>query len=88
MVIAITKGLTSTHHPLAERIIEVTSLKTIAYQEASFNRWVAAFVKGILCNWIVTLGTVLGYVSSSTSGKIFVLWLPIMTFFGLGLEPP
>ena len=43
--------------------------------------WAAAFVKGMLCNWMVTLGAVLALVSRSTIGKIVAMWLPIATFF-------
>jgi formate transporter len=48
--------------------------------------WETAFVKGILCNWMVTLGAVLALVSRSTVGKIVAMWLPILTFFAQGYE--
>jgi formate transporter len=48
--------------------------------------WATAVVKGVLCNWMVTIGAVLALVSRSTVGKIAAMWLPIMTFFALGFE--
>ncbi len=45
-----------------------------------------AFVKAILCNWMVTIGAMLALISRSTVGKITAMWLPIMTFFALGFE--
>ena len=45
-----------------------------------------ALVKGILCNWMVTLGAVLALASRSTLGKVVAMWLPIMTFFAHGYE--
>jgi formate/nitrite transporter FocA (FNT family) len=48
--------------------------------------WALALVKGILCNWMVTIGAMLALVSRSTVGKIAAMWLPIMTFFALGFE--
>ncbi len=45
-----------------------------------------AAVKGILCNWMVTLGAVLALASRSTIGKVVAMWLPIMTFFAHGYE--
>src|SRR5260370_42026858 len=48
--------------------------------------WATAFVKGILCKWMVTIGAVLALVSRSTIGKIVAMWLPIFTFFALGFE--
>jgi formate/nitrite transporter FocA (FNT family) len=44
------------------------------------------FLKGILCNWLVSLGGVMGMTSRTTGGKIAAIWLPIMVFFGLGWE--
>ena len=86
LVISITKGFTVQQPQLAYKIIAVAEAKTLAYENAGINGWIAAFVKGILCNWMVTLGTVFGWVSTSTFGKISAIWLPIMTFFALGFE--
>jgi formate/nitrite transporter FocA (FNT family) len=35
---------------------------------------------------MVTVGTMLAFVSRSTIGKIAAMWLPIMIFFALGYE--
>ena len=48
--------------------------------------WGTAFVRATLCNWMVTLGTILSLSSRSTGGKILAMWLPITTFFALGYE--
>jgi formate/nitrite transporter FocA (FNT family) len=45
-----------------------------------------AFVKAILCNWMVCMGVVMGLTSQSTLGKITACWLPVFTFFALGFE--
>jgi formate transporter len=60
--------------------------KTIAYMAAGFRGWETAFVKGVLCNWMVTLGAVLALASRSTVGKVVAMWLPILMFFALGYE--
>lgn len=86
LVISITKGFSLPPEPLAQKIIAVAEAKTLAYQHAGVSGWFAALIKGILCNWMVTLGTVLSWVSSSTFGKISAIWLPIMTFFALAYE--
>jgi formate/nitrite transporter len=86
LVISITKGFALSQTPLADKIIAIAEAKTLAYETAGINGWIAAFVKGILCNWMVTLGTVFSWVSTSTFGKISAIWLPIMTFFALGFE--
>ena len=60
--------------------------KTLAYMAMGGKGWMTAVVKGILCNWMVTLGAVLALVSRSTFGKVVAMWLPIMMFFALGYE--
>ncbi|MCC7331244.1 MAG: formate/nitrite transporter family protein [Flavobacteriales bacterium] len=72
--------------PIVKKIIEVASDKTLVYKELGATGTIVCFTKAVLCNWMVTLGVVMGLVSSSTVGKIVAIWLPIFTFFALGLE--
>lgn len=60
--------------------------KTLAYMVLGYKGWAAAFIKGILCNWMVTIGALLALVSRSTVGKVVAMWLPILTFFAQGFE--
>ena len=48
--------------------------------------WGTAFVKAMLCNWMVTVGTMLAFISRSTIGKVAAMWLPITIFFAHGYE--
>lgn len=72
--------------PIGEQVRLVAQRKTLAYLAIGLDGWNTAFVRGILCNWMVTLGTVLAFVSRSTTGKIAAMWLPITIFFALGYE--
>lgn len=72
--------------PLGAKIMAVARSKTLVYEHAGAAGWWTAFVKGILCNWMVAMGTVLGLSSTSTTGKIAAIWLPVATFFALALE--
>ncbi|MBI2186759.1 MAG: formate/nitrite transporter family protein [Acidobacteria bacterium] len=71
---------------LAEQAQLVAQNKTLAYMKIGAAGWGVVIVSGILCNWMVTIGTMLSLVSRSTIGKIAAMWLPIMTFFALGYE--
>lgn len=82
----VTKAGTSYHNVLIEKINEVAFSKTIAYKEMGMTGWLIAFVKAFICNWMVTFGVVMALASASTIGKIAAIWLPIFTFFALGLE--
>ncbi|NUM50681.1 MAG: formate/nitrite transporter family protein [Flavobacteriales bacterium] len=71
---------------IVKKIIAVATDKTIVYKELGTEGIIVCFTKAMLCNWMVTMGVVMGLVSSSTIGKISAIWLPIFTFFALGLE--
>lgn len=72
--------------PVALRIIDIAETKTIGYAQYGLSGTVTAFTSALLCNWMVTLGTVMAFSSTTTNGKIIAMWLPIMTFFALGYE--
>jgi formate/nitrite transporter len=72
--------------PLAEQIRQTALKKTLAYEALGAAGWATAFLKAVLCNWMVTIGTLLAFCSKSTAGKIVAMWLPITTFFAQGFE--
>lgn len=43
-------------------------------------------VKGILCNWMVSLAVYMAGASNDLVGKLVGCWFPISTFVGIGLE--
>jgi len=72
--------------PLAAKLVAVATSKTLGYQHAGLAGLVTAFVKAMLCNWLVCLGVVMAMTSTSTIGKISAAWLPIVVFFAQGFE--
>lgn len=86
LAFTLTEGFIQGSGPLGTRIIAVAESKTLVYEHAGANGWLTAFVKGVLCNWMVALGTILGFSSSASIGKIVSIWLPVSTFFALALE--
>src|SRR4051812_16524566 len=71
---------------LGETVRKIAQGKTLAYASLGVGGWSTAFVKAMLCNWMVTLGTILAFTSRSTIGKIVAMWLPITIFFAHGYE--
>lgn len=71
---------------LPAAIVKMAEAKTIGYAQFGFSGFFTAFVKGILCNWMVTMGVVMSLTSSSTLGKILAAWLPVFMFFAQGFE--
>lgn len=55
--------------------------------EAKINQdFLKVFVKGIGANWLVCLGTWMGYAGKDITGKCLGIWIPVMIFVTLGLE--
>jgi formate/nitrite transporter len=71
---------------LGDLVRQIAQKKTLAYSALGASGWTTALVKGILCNWMVTVGVLLALISRSTIGKIAGMWLPITTFFAQGYE--
>jgi formate transporter len=84
--LAITNCGASDGGSLGELVRQAAQKKTLAYMALGGRGWLAALVKGVLCNWMVTLGALMALVSRSTFGKVVAMWLPIMMFFALGYE--
>jgi len=72
--------------PALQRTITIAEIKTLEYAKLGLDGTITAFTSAMLCNWMVTLGAVMAFTSTATIGKIAAMWLPIMTFFGLGYE--
>jgi formate transporter len=70
---------------LAAQIVEVAE-KKVAYSQYGAPGLLIAFVSGILCNWLVSLGPIFALASRSVIGKVVVLWIPFAVFFALGFE--
>jgi formate transporter len=72
--------------PVGEMLKAAAQKKTLAYMALGYKGWATAMTKGVLCNWLVTIGALFMLVSRSTIGKIVAIWLPITIFFAQGFE--
>jgi formate/nitrite transporter len=71
---------------VAAKLVAIAQAKTSGYSKFGAAGLATVFIKAILCNWMVTLGVVMGMTSRSTLGKIVAAWLPIFLFFAQGFE--
>jgi formate transporter len=71
---------------VAQRIVQIAELKTTGFAAFGGHGWITAFVRAILCNWMVCLAVVLAMTTTSTVGKVVTAWLPIFIFFAQGFE--
>jgi formate/nitrite transporter len=84
--LAVTNCGTNNGGALIELVRQTAQKKTLAYMALGSSGWATAFVKGVLCNWMVTVAVLLALISRSTIGKIAAMWLPTTTFFAQGYE--
>ncbi len=75
-----------TDGPMIDKIVSVAEAKTLTYKNLGGEGIIVALTKAVLCNWMVTLGAFMAFVSSSTIGKIAAMWLPVFLFFAHGFE--
>lgn len=72
--------------PLVTAIVKLAEAKTIGYSQYGIGGTITVITKGILCNWMVTMGVVMSLTSTATFGKILAAWLPVFIFFAQGFE--
>jgi formate transporter len=84
--VALTNGGSTEPAPVGAAIVKIAEAKTIAYAAHGQAGWMTAFVKAILCNWMVCMGVAMAMVSTGTLGKIAAAWMPIVIFFAQGFE--
>lgn len=67
-------------------LVKVGTAKTLHYEAFGIAGFFTAFVKGMLCNWFVTLGVVLPMTTRSVIGRAIATFVPIYLFFAMGWE--
>ncbi|TFC38454.1 MULTISPECIES: formate/nitrite transporter family protein [unclassified Cryobacterium] len=72
--------------PMVQAIIDLAEHKVLPYEAVGAGGILVVIIKAMLCNWMVAIGTIMFYTSTSTAGKVLAMWLPVTTFFSLGLE--
>ncbi|WP_345752789.1 formate/nitrite transporter family protein [Microbacterium rhizophilus] len=86
MAIYFTYGFTTEPSAVGHAIGEIGHGRTVGYAEHGFGGMLTLFIRGVLCNWMVSMGVVAAMISTSVTGKILAMWLPIMLFFYMGFE--
>ena len=86
MAIYFTYGFSTEPSPVGEAISEIGHGRTVGYADHGAAGMLTLFIRGVLCNWMVSTGVVLSMVSDNVVAKIVAMWLPITLFFYMGFE--
>jgi formate/nitrite transporter len=71
---------------LAKTIGSIGEKRTLGYAEYGFAGMVTLFIRGMLCNWMVSTGVVGAMISTTVGGKVIAMWMPVMLFFAMAFE--
>ncbi|MEW9854590.1 formate/nitrite transporter family protein [Novosphingobium sp. M1R2S20] len=86
MAIYFTNGFSTPPSEVGAKLAGTGVARTLGYAEFGAAGWLTIFVRGMLCNWMVSTGVVGAQISTSVSGKVIAMWMPIMLFFYMVFE--
>ncbi|NTJ63106.1 formate/nitrite transporter family protein [Agrobacterium rhizogenes] len=86
MAIVFTFGFTTEPNAVGQAIGHIGEGRTVGYAAHGAGGMLTLFIRGLLCNWMVSTGVVAAMMSTSVSGKVIGMWMPIMLFFYMGFE--
>ncbi|WP_419763762.1 MAG: formate/nitrite transporter family protein [Arcobacter sp.] len=81
-----TYGFNTDGGAIASKVAGIGEARTVGYSSYGLDGWITVFIRGMLCNWMVSMGVVGAMVSTTVSGKAIAMWMPIMLFFFMGFE--
>lgn len=86
MAIVVTFGFSTPPDKVGVALANIGVARTVGYADHGAAGMLTLFVRGVLCNWMVSAGVVGAMISTSVSGKVIAMWMPIMLFFGMAFE--
>lgn len=86
MAIIFTNGFSEDPNAIGQKIGHIGECRTLGYAAYGIGGVLTLFVRAVMCNWMVSTGVVAAMMSTSVSGKVIAMWMPILVFFYLGFE--
>jgi len=86
MSIIYTFGYSTAPDKVGAVIAGIGEARTLGYAKYGAMGMLTLFIRGMLCNWMVSTGVVGAMISTTVSGKVIAMWMPIMLFFGMTFE--
>ena len=78
MAFVTTFGFTEAPDKVGMMIGNVGEARTLGYAAHGVAGMATLFFRGMLCNWMVSTGVVGAMISTSVSGKVIAMWMPIL----------
>jgi formate/nitrite transporter len=86
MAVILTFTFTVEPNAVGQQLGTIGESRTVGYAEHGAAGMLTLFIRGVLCNWMVSTGVIGAMVSTSVPGKVIAMWMPILVFFYMGFE--
>jgi formate transporter len=86
MAIYVTYGFSTEPNAVGKALGAIGVSRTLGYEKYGMAGMLTLFVRGMLCNWMVSTGVVGAMISTNVTGKVLAMWMPIMVFFYMVFE--
>ncbi|HEX2559211.1 formate/nitrite transporter family protein [Phenylobacterium sp.] len=86
MAIVVTYGFSTPPDAVGQKLGDIGESRTVGYAAHGAAGMLTLFIRGVLCNWMVSTGVVGAMMSTSLGGKVLAMWMPIMLFFAMTFE--
>jgi len=86
MSVIFTFGFSTEPNAVGKLIGGIGEARTLGYAKYGAAGMLTLFIRGMLCNWMVSTGVVGAMISTTVSGKVIAMWMPIMVFFFMTFE--
>ena len=84
--IVTTFGFSSPPDKVGQMLGGIGEGRTVGYAAHGAAGMLTLFIRGMLCNWMVSAGVVGAMISTTVTGKVIAMWMPIMLFFYMTFE--
>jgi formate/nitrite transporter len=86
MAIVSTFGFSTPPDAVGQKIGSIGEARTLGYASHGAAGMLTLFIRGMLCNWMVSTGVVGAMISTTVPGKVIAMWMPILVFFFMTFE--
>src|ERR1043166_2075419 len=84
--IVTTFGFSSPPDKVGVALGHIGEARTLGYAAHGVAGMLTLFIRGMLCNWMVSAGVVGAMISTTVPGKVLAMWMPILVFFYMVFE--
>ncbi|GAA1317806.1 MAG: formate/nitrite transporter family protein [Brachybacterium tyrofermentans] len=86
MAICFTYAFSTAPNEVGLAIREIGHGRTVGYAEHGAGGMLTLFLRGVLCNVMVSTGVIAAMMSDALISKVIAMWMPVMLFFSMGFE--